>query len=149
MRAFDHDYVLEVVRRVENLKPSAKPAWGVMAPAEMVGHLVETLRYSMGRGQEYEDIGNWFTKVVLRRLLRWGLLRIPKNIKAPRAPGMPPTPAPSDAETLHAVLEEYLSLVQAGELAPVRHPVLGDLDVDEWARLHVLHTEHHLRQFGV
>ncbi|MFA6244529.1 MAG: DUF1569 domain-containing protein [Candidatus Hydrogenedentales bacterium] len=149
MRAFDHDYVVEVVRRVERVKPFANPAWGTLTPPEMVGHLVETLRYSMGRGEPYEDVGSWFTKHVLRRLLRWGLLRIPKNIQAPRAPGMGPRPRPSDSETLHAVLEEYLGLVQAGELTPVQHPILGNLDVDEWARLHVLHTEHHLRQFGV
>ena len=55
----------------------------------------------------------------------------------------------ADTETLHAVLETYLELVQAGELVPRAHPVFGDIGVDGWANLHIAHFEHHLKQFGV
>ena len=41
----------------------------------------------------------------------------------------------------------------AGDLLPrrrgdlyVKHPVLGDLTLEEWMRFHVVHTEHHRRQ---
>jgi hydroxymethylglutaryl-CoA reductase len=29
------------------------------------------------------------------------------------------------------------------------HPVFGELNFDEWVRLHYKHTTHHLRQFGL
>ena len=51
--------------------------------------------------------------------------------------------------SLAALLDEYLALVQSGELKTGLHPVFGDIGIDGWARVHVLHFEHHCRQFGL
>ena len=150
MRNLDHDYVDEIVSRLRSLDPETRPKWGRMSAREMVGHLAEAVRYSMGRGPELRDCSTWFTRTVLRRLLFWGVVRIPRNVTLPRpeAP-RPALRARADLETLHALMEEYLAVVQAGELSTPHHPILGNIGVDGWARMHMLHFEHHLRQFGV
>ncbi len=148
MRAFDHDYVNELVARLGALRRDAKPAWGAMTPEQMVGHLIETVRYVMGREPDVPFIGNWFTRTLLAPLILNGIIPIPKNVKAPRPNSEAPLPT-GDVETLHATLEDYLSLAQTGDLHPSHHPVFGDIGVDGWAKMHVRHFEHHLKQFGL
>jgi hypothetical protein len=145
-RNFDHDFVDDVLRRLKGLRPGAKPAWGKLTAVGMTGHLIDAVRYSMGKAGGVRDRSNWLFRKVVAPLMLNGVIPIPKNIKAD------PLPNPSgrtDLETLHAVLDEYLALVQAGELNPKPHPAFGAIGVDGWARMHVLHFEHHLRQFGV
>jgi hypothetical protein len=147
MRPLDHDYVNELVARLGKLRPDAKPAWGTLTPERMVGHLTATLRYSMGRGPALRERRNWFARHVLRPLVLNGVLSIPRNVKGP-FPSDQFFPV-GDSETFHAVLDEYLTLVQSGDLEPASHPAFGDLGIDGWAKLHLVHFEHHFRQFGL
>lgn len=149
VRAFDHDFVNETIARLNRIKPDARPLWGNMTRDLMIGHLIRSVKTSMGRGPTYPFVGNWFTRRVVAPLILHGLLPIPKNVKGvePLVPHQ--GPLTGDTEALHAVLETYLDLVQSGAISPPQHPVFGDIGVDGWAKLHVLHFEHHLKQFGV
>ncbi len=149
MSRFDHDYVNEIIKRLNSLAADARPEWGAMTAPEMVDHLASFVRYSMGRGPQYPDQGSWFSRYILSWLLLRGIIRIPKNLQAPKPLSPPRKTSLCDVETFHGLLEEYLSLVQAGELEPPPHPFFGAIGVDGWARMHVLHFEHHMRQFGV
>ena len=120
-----------------------------MTPGQMIGHLAFWVRYAMGRGPEVPFFGNWLTVRVVAPLIMNGWLPIPRNLKAPKTKSAVPDTAPADTETLHAVLETYLQYVQAGEFVPRTHPAFGDIGVDGWAKVHVRHFEHHLKQFGV
>lgn len=148
MRVLDHDYVEELVERFSSLEPNAAPLWGVMDGPAMIRHLISLVRFSMGRGGTMPDQSNWLSRNVLGPLLINGFLRFPKNVNAPSPLNAPEYPAGcDDLETLHALLEDYLGLVQAGELEPIPHPYFGAIGVDGWAKLHVAHFEHHLKQF--
>ncbi len=150
MRLFDHDFAADVIARLRALEPDAKPAWGTLTPERMVSHLALSVRYSLGQAGVFPDKSNWLLRNVVCPLLLHGMLPMPKNVKLTAPVGVPPDlPMSDDLETLHALLEEYLDLVQADELAPPRHAFFGDIGVDGWARLHVIHFEHHLRQFGL
>ncbi|HNR35856.1 MAG TPA: DUF1569 domain-containing protein [Candidatus Hydrogenedentes bacterium] len=146
MISFDHDYVEEAVARLKKLRADSPPAWGRMTSGEMLEHLADTVRYSMGRLGRLPDKSNWFLRNVIYPLLAHGIIRIPRNASGPVYPKYAQR---GDLETLHAVLEEYLALVQAGELEPMPHPLFGPIGVDGWAVMHGLHFEHHMRQFGV
>lgn len=148
MDHFDHDYLDRLLFRLGRIKPEATPAWGHMTPPGVVAHFAETLLYSMGRMGQLPHNGNWFTRKLLKPAILGGLVAIPKNVQAPPY-ASPAKRPPADMDTLHTLLEEYLALVQAGELAPQTHPLFGPLTIDEWARLHIRHFEHHLTQFGV
>lgn len=150
MQAFDHDYVIEVIERLLRLDADATPSWGTMARDQMIGHLIRALQFSMGRGPKLADQSTWFRRWVFGPLILNGIVKIPKNLPLPKPAGESRAnrPVTGDLETLHAVLEEYMSLVQAGELNPPRHAFLGDIGVDGWAKMHIRHFEHHLQQFG-
>ncbi|NUM54833.1 MAG: DUF1569 domain-containing protein [Candidatus Hydrogenedentes bacterium] len=148
MRTFDHDYVNDIIARLNRIKPGAKPVWGTMTPEQMIGHLAFWVRYSMGKGEALPFAGNWLTRNVIGPLTLSGWLPVPRNLKVESKLSVP-QPVPADTETFHAVLETYLELVQSGEIKPHAHPFFGDIGIDGWARMHVVHFEHHLRQFGV
>ena len=145
---FDHDYLAEVMVRLQRLKPDAKPLWGTLTTARMIAHLIDSVRYSMGKAGDLPDKSNWFSRRILAPLVMRGIVKIPKNAKGASPDGPVTPPSHADLETLHAILEDYLALVQAGELEPKPHPLFGEVGVDGWDRLHVLHFEHHLRQFN-
>ena len=149
MRAFDHDYVVELIARLNRIKPDAKPAWGRMTPPEMIGHLTTIIRATKGKGPEYPFRGNWLTTRIVAPLLLRGIIPMPRNRRGPEPLDAGKVIRSGDTETLHAELEDYLARVQAGEFRPPVHPMLGDIGIDGWARFHVIHFEHHLRQFGV
>ena len=146
---FDHDYLGDVINRLQRVEPDAKPLWGTLTPSRMIAHLIDAVRYSMGKAGNIPDKSNWFTRRILAPLILRGIVKIPKNVKGATPDGPVTPPNQADLETLHAVLEDYLALVQAGELEPKPHPLFGHVGVDGWDRLHVLHFEHHLRQFNV
>jgi len=136
----------EVLRRLGRIQPDARPGWGKLTPALMIRHLADAVRYSMGKGPEIPFAGNWLTRHIVAPLILNGVVRIPRNIAGANVSG---TAGNVDLETLHAVLDEYLALVQAGELEPRPHPSFGPIGVDGWDKMHLRHFEHHLRQFGV
>lgn len=149
MRNFDHDFVEDVVRRLRTIPADAKPRWGTMSRDQLFGHLIMVMRYCMGRGPELPDKSTWVSRNLIRPLILNGLVPIPKNVRLPRPKSAPAPAEPAgDLETLHAVLEEYLSAVETGQLHPPPHFFFGDLGVDGWAKMHVHHFEHHLKQFG-
>lgn len=145
---FDLDFVEDVMLRLETLRPDSAPLWGALSPEGMKSHLIVSLRYAMGQYGASPQSGNWFTRMVLGRLILWGVVPFPRNVRLP-FPSREGEAPPGDLESLHAVLEEYLELVQAGALAPPPHPVFGDLGIDGWARFHVQHFDHHLKQFDL
>jgi len=147
MRHFDHDFVNDVMARLGRIRPDAKPRWGVLTPAGMIEHLADTIRYSMGRGGDLPDRSNWFMRAIAAPLVLNGIFPMLKNYPEPGYGKM--RRGHDDLESFHALLEEYLSLVETGAMTPKRHFLFGDIGVDGWAKMHVVHFEHHLKQFGV
>lgn len=144
MPIMDHDYSEELMKRLADIPLDAKPLWGSLTRDTMIAHLAQAVRYSMGRTAPLPDRSTWVSRNLIGPLICNGWLRIPRNVRMQGTDN----PPPADLETLHALIEEYLGLVQADELRPHPHVYFGDIGVDGWARLHVAHFEHHLRQFG-
>lgn len=138
------------MERISAIPEDAKPAWGRMKPNDLPTHLAGLVLYSMGRSEPLTDRSTWVQRNVLKRLLFWGAIPIPKNIKVPEgiADRLAP-PKRYDVESLHALLDEYLNYVLAGGGDPIPHPILGPFSIDDWANFHCLHFEHHFKQFGV
>jgi len=130
---------------------------GVWSPGEIVAHIAVSIATSA------DVIGSRRDKPAMRRRTRLPDQVIAKSIvlgtgwfpvrrRAP-ATALPPT-RPDRAETeakLRAGVAAFEQL--ARELLPARatdlyakHPVFGDLCIEEWMRFHVVHTEHHRRQ---
>lgn len=151
MQHFDMDFVTEVIRRLERIPVDAVPAWGILRRDSLIEHLIWTLMHSMGRSKRVPFFGNWFTTHILGPLFLTGRFPIPKNLRMPKSLSAQGIVArePGGVDTLRNLMTEYLALVQADELKPGPHPAFGDIGVDGWDVVHVLHFQHHLRQFGV
>lgn len=149
MQHFDSDYAERLCARIRSIPADKAPAWGKMRRPDLVRHLIWSLKHALGRSTAVPDCSTWFTRRILKPVLLHGWLPIPRNIRLPEQltrQGIEMT-EPGDLETLQALMEEYLRRIQDDDLVPYPHPFFGKMDIDEWDRLHVLHFEHHLRQF--
>ena len=151
MQHLDADYLDDVLHRLDAIPEDAVPRWGRLRKPELIEHLIWAVQHSMGHSAQMPFHGNWFTQRILGPLILHRIVRIPKDLRIPKRfeAGGVTLREPGDLDTLAALLEEYITLVQADELRTARHPVFGDIGVDGWERMHLLHFEHHLRQFGV
>jgi hypothetical protein len=117
----------------------------------MVCHLADSFRVALGEREAAPRTGP-----LQRTLLKWFALNAP----IPWPPGIPTTPEvdaerqgtrPSDfAADLGQALALLERIAGAGKgLEGRAHPVFGPLTRAGWLRWAYLHTDHHLRQFGL
>jgi len=148
MPRFDYHTASHIMKRIESIPPDRKPEWGEMNFHQMLGHLVDVFEYCMGNRPPMPDKSTFYNRHIAAFLLFNRINELPRNVRLPR-PKPKPTDLPvADIETFQAVLDEYLSKAQAGELDPPPHPYFGKMSIDKWAKFHLIHMDHHLRQFG-
>lgn len=150
MPKFDQAFIDATAKRLEQLTPESQPLWGKMSCAEMMGHLNMTIIYSMGNLPKIPASPTWVYRNVVGPLILNGVIKLPKNFTPPRPEGAPaPPPTPGNAEMLLNAMKMYLAGLQAGTIKAPPHPGFGDIGAEGWGKMHVVHTDHHLRQFGV
>lgn len=143
-QASDTDTILA---RLEKIDEDATPLWGGMSAPQMRSHLRTALRYSLGKEEPSPDESSFVNKYILVPLLLSGTIKIPKNVKGP---AMYDAALPTaSVEELKAELDEYMVESAKSDFNPPKHPSLGDLGPIKWGKLHAVHMDHHLRQFGV
>jgi hypothetical protein len=141
----------ELIRRLEMIEPGARGRWGRMTAHQMICHLKDCFRMALGE-KKVASIGNFFH----RTLVKWIGLYLPVPIPKGR-PTMPevnqeiggsrPANFEQDFAELVTLIERFANRADGYEAA--EHPILGKLTESEWARWGYMHTDHHLRQFGV
>lgn len=136
----------ELAERLGRLTPDARPLWGRMSCPQMVAHLADALRMTLG------DL-----PVRPRKLpLRWPILKqlvvylIPVPKSAPTAPELisrRPDDWAAEQAAVAALLRRFAD-VPPGTALP-DHPAFGKLSRRDVGVLTYRHLDHHLRQFGV
>lgn len=150
MPKFDQAFIDETAKRLEKLTPESRPLWGKMSCPEMMGHLNMTIMYSMGKFPAIPASPSWVNRHIVGPLILNGILKLPKNFNPPRPEGAPaPPPVPGNAEMLLNAMKMYLEGLQKGDFKAPVHPGFGEIGAEGWGKMHVVHTDHHLRQFGV
>jgi len=136
-------------RRVSAVDANAARRWGTMSVARMFAHLRIILEISLEERETKDESRAWLMPVL------WVLLfelwtEWPKGkIKAS------PQFLDDAAENAEAERAQVIALmrrfVQRAEEAPERlvlEPMLGRVSLRKWRRIHGVHTDYHLRQFG-
>ena len=130
---------------------------GKWTPAQIVEHLalaVEMSATTFTARRTKEPMTRRGTTLLekLGRVFTFGLGRFPPGLKAPDRTTPPPRvdgPAAEahfrNALAAWAAMERELLPARRRDLF-VKHPRLGDLTIEEWARFHVVHARHHARQ---
>lgn len=161
MKTVSQSVVLDsLIRRLESLTPQTSRKWGTMSPNEMLCHLGDSAEVVLANGWENnvrsESLPPEFRPpkkppipfakfFALKMPLPW-----PHNLKTdprvdPKQYGSPPEEFEADRQ--RAI--DGLKKLAAAENLPQVHPMIGTMTLEEWKRWAWLHTDHHLRQFGV
>lgn len=139
----------EILDRLTKIRPDAVPRWGSMSTAQMVCHLSDSFRASLG--EKFVSPAEGGPK---SRFFKWAALWVPlpwpHGIKTrpemdQRGGGTPPTELVSDLEAFRVLFDRFCAF--DCEFAP--HATFGQMSRAERMRHAYLHVDHHLRQFGV
>ncbi len=145
------EYAAQVLERLASIPRDAAPLWGKLTASQMVGHMNEVVRYTMGEGKDVPYRGNWKSRYLFRPLIVGQIVKMPRNVRLPRTDGsrMPRVIPDGTVDALRDTLEEYLRRWDDRSLPARVHPFFGLLSARAWRRLHYAHFEHHLAQFGM
>jgi Protein of unknown function (DUF1569) len=145
----DHAVRSSITQRLTLLTPLNAARWGRMSAHQAVCHLSDSFRLPLGYKSASDATG-----VLQRSLIKWIALYAP----LPWPKGVPTRPEMSqgvggtlplefagDRAALAGLIEEFARMREF----PVPHPIFGRLTAKQWMRWGFLHSDHHLRQFGV
>jgi len=136
-----------VRQRLERLTPNAPRKWGRMTPHQMVCHLTDGYRMSVGE-RTPAPVHNFFTRTVVKFVALHTPMTWPKGVKTvPEADQEQGGTKPAEWDR---DLAELLRRVDA--FTPVdgrNHSIFGPLTGSEWNVWAFRHADHHLRQFGL
>jgi hypothetical protein len=119
-----------------------------MTPHQMLVHLAVTHDAVLGRasfGTPPRSANRIIKAIVLQLPVRWA-----RNLKFGADPAgvvLDPTAFAVDRQRAAATLAELADAGPGRFSTP--HPILGSMSRSEWHRWAYLHTDHHLRQFGL
>lgn len=139
-----------IISRIERLTPETKAKWGKMSVTQMLTHMNDALRISMGM-KEAVDKSNFFWNRIAFPVAVYLLPGFPKNADTASElnqlkDGSKPRDFYTEAEFAKKMLDIFNER-EEGKLKP--HPMFGKLSKQQWADLLVKHFDHHLKQFGV
>jgi hypothetical protein len=146
----------QIVERLHKIQPSSPRVWGKMTAPQMICHLADSFRVTIGEktwttqriSVTWVPLPSWFVKwVALEVPLPWprGVATRPEVDQ--ENGGTPPQEFTTDLDELLRVLERFTHSPRDFEWQP--HPMFGLMEDGDWMRWGYLHTDHHLRQFGV
>jgi hypothetical protein len=138
--------------RLLNLQPGTQPHWGALDATRLLRHLTKTIEISLG--ETTDDLTPVVPRVMqpffylfaFRLFTNW-----PKaKLKAPEY--FLPQPKAEFAQEREELIEALERFVTALKTTPDRRgysPLLGDIPLTRWSRVHAVHFDHHFRQFGL
>jgi Protein of unknown function (DUF1569) len=136
----------EIKDRVARVTPDRKPRWGRMSAAQMVCHLAESLKMTLG------ELPVMRKRVPIRypplKQLIVYMAPFPKNMPtAPELLARAPRDWQADVTDLLALVDRLTPRGASGRWP--EHPAFGPLSERAWGVLVYRHMDHHLKQFGV
>jgi hypothetical protein len=139
-----------ILVHLEKIETTTQPLWGSMSSQRMVEHLSDSLK--MAVGQNVYPLAIPEERIARMKEFLHSEKQMAKNIEVPFAKKDEKLRC-DDLELAIDELaenwvefEEYFS--ENGQATNI-HPYYGDLNFEEWKRLHAKHFTHHLQQFGL
>lgn len=150
MRNIGNPSVLEdLVTRLGGLTPAQPCVWGTMNAQQMALHLGDASAAVL-KQRPFKSTPRERPATLQRFVLLHLLPAMPRGIKS----GAEPAAVVTDPARFGSDVERAASLLQ--QLAAASpdtlvncHPILGPMTRSNWMRWAFMHTDHHLRQFGL
>ena len=145
----------QIAQRVLTIQPSSVRLWGRMTAPQMICHLADSFRVTMGLKPWTTEripatpipLPDWFVKWVAFEVpLKWPKGTPTRPEVDPQRNGTQPAEFISDRQELLQLLERFTQHPRDFQWREL--PFFGPLTDAEWMRWGYLHMDHHLRQFG-
>lgn len=150
MRNLSDTAVLEdLLGRLRRLAPEQPRLWGTMNAQQMALHVGDACAAVL-KERDFSAAPRSGPTVVRRVALLYLMPRMPRGIKT----GADPAGAAVDPAMFGRDVDRAADVLRRLAAAPpdrlvTLHPILGPMTRGHWMRWAFLHTDHHLRQFGV
>jgi hypothetical protein len=140
----------EIVRRLKLVGPALPGRWGKMSAHQMICHVSDVFRSSMGE-REASRASHLIPRAPVRWIVLWLPFPWPHGFPArpewdQRIGGTVPAQFESDLAELHRLFDRFTQQPRTFEWR--EHGIFGCMSDAEWQRLGYRHMDHHLRQFG-
>ncbi len=137
---------------LERLDVNAVPLFGKMTAQHMVEHICGGVIFSNGKLPQklYYPADK---AAIMKNILIYSDAGFPKDFKAPMlGDDLPKLVFPDLQTAIHRLSIQldnfHLYFEQNKGIKPI-HPVMGELDYQEWIIFHNKHFTHHFKQFGL
>jgi len=138
----------DLLARFDRLKPDAKAQWGKMSAPQMLTHIGDTLRMTIG-ALKVEPRKTPLRFTPIKQLVIYWVPFIPRNL--PTARELQKTLPGAWGDDLRDVKELARRAVARYDQPATKwpdHPAFGKLSPRAWGVLGYKHVDHHLKQFG-
>ena len=137
-----------IISRINKLTPESKGLWGKMTVDQMLSHCQAPMDFAFGETPMKAN----FLMQLLGKMFKGKILNSNEFKKnSPTAPAFIRTEVYDFDETKNGLIERINRFSELGHNAikTTKHPFFGEMNYDEWSKMHTMHLDHHLKQFGV
>ena len=144
---FDTTAHREIIERIKRLAPDASRQWGKMSAPEMIAHLSDQMRHTLGDVPVAPRPG-WMRTVFVRYFVIYWLPWPKGRVQGPaEAFVTKPVDWESDIAILLELVDRFVTHGPRGEWP--EHAFFGRMSGRDWGFFCYKHFNHHLTQFGV
>jgi hypothetical protein len=140
----------EILNHLVKLNPTTQPHWGSMSAQRMVEHLSDSLKMAVGQNVHPLEIPE--DRIPRMKEFLFSDKPMAKNIEVPFAKKEEVLRCEEFELAIDEFAEnwvEFEEFFSENEDVTTLHPFYGNLNFDEWKRLHAKHFTHHFQQFGL
>ncbi|MFN3753635.1 DUF1569 domain-containing protein [Flavobacterium sp.] len=137
-----------IISRIHQLTPESKALWGKMTVDQMLSHCQAPLDFAFGKTPMKAN----FLMRIIGKLARNKILNSKEYHKnSPTAPAFIRKETYDFEAAKQGLIERINIFSELGQKAikTTKHPFFGEMTYEEWSKMHTMHLDHHLRQFGV
>jgi len=146
---FDRTTLPAFERRVASLNTTQERQWGTMSLAQMLAHLRIVFEISLEERETKDESRAWLMPFLWLLMFRiW--TNWPKGRIQASTQFLNDNADDVEFERQH-LLDAMRRFVDRADADPDRivlEPMLGRISLKKWQRVHGIHTDYHLRQFG-
>lgn len=132
--------------RLARLSAAAQPRWGQMNCAQMLAHLTDAMRMTVGE-LPVKSKGGPLRYPPLKQLIIYWLPWPPGAPTAPELIARAAVDIEQETAAVQTLIERFAQCADKSHWP--EHPAFGKLSAKDWGVLTYRHIDHHLRQFGV
>jgi hypothetical protein len=145
---FDKTTNEKFISRINLLNEDSKPLWGKMNVGQMLSHCQAPIDLALGN----LEIKSNFVMRILGKLFKSKIINAAKFKKnSITITEFSRNESCNFEENKLALIQKISIFGKLGDAAikNSKHPIFGNLKVEEWDKLQSMHLDHHLKQFGV